>query len=124
MTKGASVTVQGDTTLRLTLAKASADLANMTTAANMAGRTIATRAQGRAPKRSGRLASSIHATADGSDAAVGSNLIYAPVIHNGWAAHNITPNPFLVPIAEDTQPVWLNYYRADLGRAISQVRGA
>jgi hypothetical protein len=118
------VTVIGDDMLRLTLARASSDLAHLDTAADRTARLVTQRARDRAPKRSGRLAASVTATTDGSDAAVGSNLVYAPVIHNGWAAHGIAANPFLVPVAQDSTPIWLSYYRADLSRAISQVRGA
>jgi hypothetical protein len=123
MTKSGA-TLIGDDVLRATLARASHDLAHLDGAAGKASRLITQRARDRAPKRSGRLASSIVAKVDAGDAAVGSDLIYAPVIHNGWAAHGITPNPFLVPVAADTQTVWVGYYRDDVQHAISQVRGA
>jgi hypothetical protein len=53
------------------------------------GRTLA-------PKRTGRLAGQVKpgSTASGAYVAV-RGLIYAPVIHFGWARHNISPNPFL-----------------------------
>lgn len=121
---GADVRVIGADTFRRTMGAAADDLGRMDRAADATGRLILTRARARAPKRSGRLSGSLTAKADGSDVAVGSGLVYAPVIHNGWAGHSIAPNPFLIPVAQESQPVWLGYFRADLGRVIAQVRGA
>lgn len=123
MTKNGA-TLIGDDVLRATMARASHDLAHLDGAATKTSRLVTQRARDRAPKRSGRLASSVVARVDAGDVAVGSDLIYAPVIHNGWAAHNITPNPFLIPVAADTQTVWVGYYRDDVQSAISKIRGA
>lgn len=65
------------------VAKASADV-------------VAVEARGLAPKITGRLAGKIKSsgTAKGGFIKVG-GLPYHRVIHFGWAAHNISPNPFL-----------------------------
>lgn len=106
-----------------TMAKASADLAHLERAATATGRLIDQRAGGAAPKRTGRLASSLVASASGSDARVSSGLVYAGVQHYGWAAHGITAHPFLVPAAEASTPLWRQFYVADVNRALDQVHG-
>lgn len=52
-------------------------------------------AQGEAPVRTGRLAASIGAGWGGEVASVNVNVAYAGPIHYGWAAHGISPNPFV-----------------------------
>lgn len=119
-----NVEVRGDKMLAATMARAAHELGDMEQAAGSAGRLIQTRARGQAPKRTGRLASSLRSKADGSDVEVVSGLVYAPVIHNGWAGHGISPHPFLVPVAHASEPVWRGYYTAELKTIYAQVKGA
>jgi len=119
-----TVTVVGDTRLRATLAVAAQRLDNLETAGNAASRLIMQASRGRAPKRTGRLAGSLTADASGNEAKVSSGLVYAGVIHYGWAAHGISANPFLVPVAESTQSVWIRAYETEVAAAISIVKGA
>ena len=123
MSPGA-VTVVGDTRLRATLAVAAERLDHLETAGQSASRLIMQAARGRAPKRTGRLAGSLSADADGTEAEVSAGAVYAGVIHYGWAAHGISANPFLVPVAESTQSVWIRSYQAEVVAAISIVKGA
>lgn len=63
-----------------------------------AAELVATEARRRAPKQSGKLAGSIRAgaTLRSGVVRVGSaGIPYAGPIHFGWAAHGISPNPFL-----------------------------
>src|SRR4029077_4387059 len=94
MADGAKVTITGDDTLRRSLAAAQDDLENLDQTSN--ARLVAERAKQGAPKVSGGLAASIVVkdVAKGI-AVIGSDLVYAPVIHYGWGARNITPQPFL-----------------------------
>jgi hypothetical protein len=89
-----------------------------------AGRLIEQRARGLAPKRTGRLASSVRAQPGRGEVAVASSLVYAGVIEHGWAAHGITAHPFLVPTAHASEPVWRAYYVADVNAVLAQVKGA
>lgn len=116
--------VEGAATLARTLHGAASELDELETAAGQTGQLIRSRAAGRAPKRTGRLARSITATVSGSDVEVGSGLIYAPVQHNGWAAHGISPHPFLIPVAEESAPIFAGFYARDIESKIRKVRGA
>ena len=123
MADGAQVTVDGDETLRRTLAAARDDIEQMDQTEN--ARLVQQRAQARAPKVTGTLARSVVAKDLGKgQAAVVSELIYAPVIHYGWAAHHISPQPFLTEaLADSTRLVEANSQRKAQA-ALSQVRGA
>jgi len=119
----ADIALEGDRTLAATLAAASAEIRHLDQSEN--ARLIASRAQARAPKRTGRLARSVRASdLGGGEAAVQSDLIYAPVIHYGWAAHNIAPQPFLTSaVADSTRVVEANSLR-DVRSILGHVRGA
>lgn len=122
---GTSVEVVGLTRLQATMRKAAEDIKNMDRAAGDAGRLVATRGAGRAPRRTGRLAGSVRVLSvrDGG-AEVGSGLVYAPVIHNGWPAHHISPQPFLdTALGESRDPV-VDMYARDVDAALAKVRGA
>ena len=123
MADGAKVTVQGDDTLHRTLHAAESDIEQMDQTDS--ARLVQQRAQARAPKRSGTLARSVQAKDLGKgEAAVMSVLIYAPVIHYGWAGHDIHPQPFLTEaLADSTRLVEANSQR-QVDKALSQVRGA
>lgn len=115
--------VQGLDTLRATMASAQRDLEEMDQADS--ARLVQQRAQARAPKRSGRLAGSVQARDLGKgQAEVASSLVYAPVIHYGWAAHSIEPNPFLETAATDSQPLVEAASLREANRILSHVRGA
>jgi hypothetical protein len=118
------VEVEGADTFARTLHGAASELDNLTAASSATGQLIRERAASRAPKRTGALARSIVSATDGSTVTVSSGLIYAPVIHFGWAAHGITPNPYLIPAAVDSEPIWLGYYVKDIDSKLSKVRGA
>lgn len=116
------VDVDGAATVAATLGAASRDLAAM--APDDAGRYIRDQARAHAPFVSGALRSSLQFQTGEGRVAVGSGLVYAPVIHNGWPRHGISANPFLIPVAEDTQAMWGRAYTAETERIMSQVRGA
>lgn len=116
------VDVEGATTFVATLGAAARQLADM--APPEAGAFIRDRARGRAPMVSGRLRASVVAAESAGRVSVGSGLVYAPVIHNGWPGHGISPNPFLIPVAEETASVWGRAYVAETTRIVSHVRGA
>ena len=114
----------GATRLRATMAVAAARMAELDAAEAAAGRLIEQRARGLAPKRTGRLASSVRATPGEGEVSVSSSLVYAGVIEYGWAAHGISAHPFLVPAAHASEPVWVRYYETDVNAALELVKGA
>jgi phage gpG-like protein len=118
-----TVTVQGDDTLRRTLAAAADDLEHLDQSES--ARLVQQRAQARAPKRSGTLAASVTAKDLGNGTAVvGSALVYAPVIHNGWAAHNISPQPFLTEALADSTSLVEAVSLRETQHIMAKVRGA
>lgn len=116
--------VEGAATLAATLRAASARLDHLDTAPGKAAREVELRARDAAPHRSGRLAASIVGRVEAGDAVVGSTLVYAPVIHNGWPGHNIRANPFLIPVAEQSAGSWLGAYTDEVRAILTTVRGA
>ena len=56
-------------------------------------------------------------------AEAGADLIYAPPIHNGWAAHNISPNPFLATALDRESNQVLAIYGRSVTDALGQVEG-
>lgn len=118
------VEVVGAARCAATMAAAAARLTRLDGATSATSRLVQSRARGNAPKRSGRLAGSLVATAKGDEARVSSGVVYAGVQHYGWAARGITAHPFLVPVAEASTPVWRAYYVADVNAALNMVKGA
>jgi len=119
----ASTEIQGAARLRSTLAAARSDFTDMDQSES--ARLIESRAAQRAPKRSGRLASSVRARDLGKGAAeVASSLIYAPVIHYGWPAHSISANPFLETAATDSVPLVQAANLKEADRILGKVHGA
>jgi hypothetical protein len=122
MTGQPEVRVEGAAMLALTLTRARTELAAL--APEEAGTYIRDQARTHAPFITGRLRASLHSETADARVTVKSDLVYAPVIHNGWPAHGITANPYLIPVAEQTQAAWGRAYYADTLKAISKVRGA
>src|SRR5262245_34709214 len=118
-----SITVEGDETLARTLGDAEEDLRTMEQLEN--ARLVAQRAQTRAPARTGTLRGSIRAKATGAGVAVAySELVYAPVIHYGWAAHGIRANPFLTSAAEDSVQLVQARSLREANTILGKVKGA
>jgi hypothetical protein len=115
--------VEGAETVADTLGDAASHLAEL--APPEVGTLIQNKSRAAAPFVSGRLRGSIQSRADAGRVEVGSGLEYAHVIHNGWAAHNIAANPFLIPIAEDLESAWGPMYSTAAARVVrADVRGA
>jgi hypothetical protein len=80
-------------------------------------------AQGKAPRRTGRLAASGHVAGDQGKASVqfgGPQVPYAGPIHWGWKARNIKANPFLLKATQATEPAWLHAYETHLAALINR----
>jgi ammonia channel protein AmtB len=121
---GTVVEIRGLDRLRLTLKRAGADLADMKAANTRVAEMVRQWAAVKAPRRSGALADSLRPARQVARARVTSALVYAPVIHWGWPAHNIKAQEFLVQAAVDTQPAWLDVYEKELVRLANSVQGA
>lgn len=123
--------LEGGRQLRRTLRQAGVDMRELKGANRAAGSIVTGRAQGWAPRVSGRLASSVRTGATQTAAIVragnnrksASGVPYAGPIHWGWRARNITPNPFLSYSAQATEPKWVEIYYAHLNKTIDKVKG-
>lgn len=94
-----AIRVDGLRDLQRELRALSADAAKELQQANKAAAEIVAQdAKTRVPRRTGRLRQSVRATATqraGSVKAGGARVPYAKVIHFGWPARRIRPQPFL-----------------------------
>ena len=120
----ADVRVTGLDRLVTGLRAAGAELADMPAANRAAGALVARAAAARAPKRSGRLASSITADPHKGGVSIDSTLPYAGPVHWGWPARRIKPNTFLVDAARATESTWTDTYTEATQAALDKVAGA
>lgn len=117
-----SVEVEGAAALQASLAVAARKVEDMEAVnAEVAG-IVASAV--RAPRRTGRLAGSVQPSATKTEAAVGSDLVYAPVIHNGWPAHHIAANPFIADAFAATQTATEDAYGKWAQGVLDDVKGA
>lgn len=120
------VEVEGARQLRATLKRAGDDLGDLAATHAEIGRLVASVGRTGAPKRTGRLAGSVRASGTKTTATVragGASIPYAGPIHYGWAAHNISPNPFLTSAAHNTESIWTRIYLNAVDRILSKVKG-
>lgn len=90
------------------------------------GKIVVAEARRRAPRVSGKLAASTKATRAPHRVKItggGARTPYAGPIHWGWPKRNIAPQPFVTTAAYDTQPEWVDAYRADIQRLTDKVKG-
>ena len=106
-----------------TLERAGRDLANLERPGAEAGRIIADLSAATAPRITGALAASVRPEVAGNTVEVGSDLVYALPIHNGWAAHHIRPQPFLDDAARDSEAQWVGAYDKAVNAALEGVEG-
>jgi hypothetical protein len=119
-----SIDVKGAERFASTLDKAAHDLEHLEVPGGEAGRIIADLAAATAPRLTGRLAGSVAPEVAGNAVTVGSDLVYALPIHNGWAAHNIRPQPFLDDAVRASEAQWVGAYEKAVGAALESVEGA
>ena len=96
-----------------------------------AARIIGTAAKSRAPKRTGRLASSFSSDADKGRVTVAFSAPHAGPLNFGVGPrrgmrgpHNITATRFLSDAIPQTQDAWLETYREQIEDELSKVKGA
>ena len=127
MGRGPVVEVEGARELRASLAKAGADLNDLSAAHAEVATYVAAAAQGRAPKLTGTLAATIRGNKAKTSAVVkagGAKSPYAGPIHWGWPGHNIAANPFMSNAATETEPTWLDMYFQAMEDIVEKIKGA
>jgi len=117
------ITVEGAANLERTLGNASRELADLRGANTAAGAFVASASKSAAPRVSGALAASVRGNAVDDGAEIGSSLVYAGPIHNGWPRHHIVAQPFIRETAARTQPTWVDMYAGNLRRIVGKIRG-
>ena len=126
MAEGVRVEVDGLRALQRELRRAGADMGDLKEANQKAAQIVAGEAGRRAPRRSGRLASSGRGSRTAGRATVmfgGAAAPYAGPIHYGWPARNIAPHPFVLDAAQATEPQWLDAYHDELQHIADSVAG-
>jgi hypothetical protein len=91
---------------------------NLEPAHRKAGQLLLDRADPRTPRQSGRLAASGRVDAASDETALVYDEVYAGPIHNGWPAHNISPQPWLLETVDDSQSAVLDVFAHYLEDAI------
>lgn len=116
--------VHGADRVAATMAHAARDLGRMDTANQRIAMALAQKSRGAAPKRSGALSRSTVGRAGANNSAeITATVVYAGVIHNGWARHHIRANPFIMRTVEATQGQWVGAYTEEVQTICDQVRG-
>lgn len=103
---GTTVRVEGLSKTLRALEKSGAAADDLRDGIQRIGNILVQYATPRAPRQSGALAGSIRAGRGKTKAVVrmgGARFPYAAVVHYGWAARNISPQPVLVDALKDQQ---------------------
>ena len=115
----ASIHVEGAARRRTTLDAATAELDDLTGVNLDAAQVVAHRAQVTAPRRTGRLAASVHAESGPHEATVvagNSQVDYARPVHKR--------DPFITKAFDVTRPQWLDAYTDYLDTLVESIKGA
>lgn len=120
------VQVQGLNNLLRTMRRMSVDLSDMKDANATVSAFVASAAASRAPRRSGQLAGTVRGTRQLRRARISAgraSVPYAGVIHWGWPARHIRPNPFISNAAQSTEAAWVAIYARAVQDAVDHVKG-
>lgn len=126
MATQAGISVSGLSRLRRDLRKAGDDMGDLKEANARAASIVAAEAARRAPRKTGRLASSVRGNRAASRASVSAGraaVPYAGPIHYGWPARGIEANPFVTDAAQATEPIWIPAYETDLNKVAHSLDG-
>lgn len=136
------VRVRGANRLRRTLKKAGVDVKDLKEVNRSAARIAATAAMATAPvggpykptgkrgrpRKPGKLKASVRPFATQRAGVIKAGYTgrvpYAGVIHYGWPARNIRPQPWAADAAKATEPVWTKEYERKVHEVINSVHGA
>lgn len=123
------VEIRGLAQVTASLGRMEHDLADI--APPEAGQIIGSAAQARAPKRTGRLASSMSSSAGDGKVSVTFGVVYAGPINFGVGPrpglrgpHNIRATRFLTGAVSDRESAWVETYKDAAQDAANRVKGA
>lgn len=118
-----SFDVQGVAQLQRTMKKAGEDISDLDQAHQQASALVASVAVSTAPRRTGKLASTIRPARSKRRAEVQVKSVYAAPIHWGWPARHIEAQPWVSQAAQATEPQWIKIYEEAVQKAVDQVAG-
>ena len=118
------VRVLGEARLSSTLDGAAKKVGDLPGFAKAAG-VISSASSSGAPRRTGRLASSMSSSRTGPNVSqITSPLVYAVPIHWGSVRRDIAANPFVVRAADSTEPLWAGEIERSAQDVLDGVQGA
>jgi hypothetical protein len=139
------IRISGGRELRRALRKAEGDLDDLKDAHLKVAQIVAEAAKAAAPVKTGKLAASIRPNAGqryarvsvGNNRSTKTGIAYAGPIHWGWPTGSpklpeklrqirgrewfIAPNPFVVDVAQRTEPVWTQTYLDALDDIVDKI---
>lgn len=121
VSRDTAVKVEGLPQLRRAFRQLEADTADLKAANAAVATAVAAASIPRAPRRTGRLASSVRGNRALSKATVsagGARVPYAGPVHWGWPAHGIDPDPFISEAAQATEGAWSRIYEDAIQDAV------
>lgn len=123
---GPAVRVEGAANLKRTLRAAGLDLQDFRKVNQDVENRLVPMMQARAPRRSGRLATSVRGSGTKTAAisrAGSARLPYARPIHWGWPARHIAANRFMWDVVEAYRELWEVMYENECERVLDRVKG-
>lgn len=111
-------TVTGNRDAAAAFGRLSRDVNDMPAAFDQIGARVTSEASHLAPRRSGRLASSVHMSRTRLRLAVVADVPYAGPTEYGWGARRIPAQPFLRPAADTKGEATAEAITADIHRKI------
>lgn len=112
-----------------TLRAAGVEIEDQKAAMTAVASTVAVAISAAAPKRSGRLSSSVRGSKSKGRASVrvgttARTKLYVGPIHYGWPGHGIEPNPFAERTLQRLEPTIAAVLERELQAALDKVKGA
>lgn len=121
-----AIRIKGNEQLARSLRRAGAEFEDLHVAGQKAGNVIVDRARIYCPVKTGRLRGTIKvwSVRGGCTVEASRGLVYGPVQHWGWPAHNIRATLFLTRAFAETRPQQIRFYNDDVRATLSRVKGA
>ena len=118
--------VAGSRELQSAYSRAETELETLPRITQTVAHAQQTKATQTAPRRTGALAAAVRTVTEHGNVIIvagGPRVPYAPIIHWGWRAHSIKPNPWITRAVLDTEPQTLDAYTAGIQTILDETVG-